>query len=230
MVAFVRAVGSLERPKVPPKARSSLSEAELRESLGQPAPVLGYHQTARALLDLLAPHERVLDSLWGKFESGKFGLLAATTYRVIAVERGAFTGGVRSRVLPYEAILVVKDTTGMVFGGISLATRLETVTLGTASKKSAGRVAQCIRETIAGTDLGQAPLSAEGDRRGLTGRSSRTTDLAAIETMRVSGRVEQSTSLADELAKLVALRDQGGLTESEFTEAKRVLLSKDSKS
>ena len=161
---------------------------------------------------MLAHGEIPHAAVFGKFENGKFGLLVATDFRLIALdsETGLLTRSVRENVIeiPYDMIKSINYKLGYVFGEITIKSFPDgSLSVEKLNKRVVPTFAGWVRNRI-GVRGGDSKM----------GRGEATT-VASL------GRAP-TQSFADELTKLAALRDSSVLSEAEFLETKKRLLSR----
>ena len=131
----------------------------------------------------------------GRYNDG-FGILVATDRRLVFVDKGLFSLKVED--FPYDRILSVEAKTGMVMGQLTVHTAGGKEEIQHVTKDRVHPLAEWIRVKIREDKTSPEPLP------------------QAAPTA--------ASSIADELVKLAALRDQGILSEEEFNTQKARLL------
>lgn len=205
--------------QLPGRAAEIYSLAKVVSAKAAPA---GFDAAVAELAQLLGPDEMLCAVAWGKFENGRFGLLASTNRRLIALDKGLMTKTLQVRQWTYDMVTRVRDSSGWLFGGVEVATVTGEMRLGTADKRCTAEVAQSIRGLTNATAMGSVPRSLRANTGFIGG--SVTSDTGGVGNVRPLGSAT-NPSLADELARIAILRDQGVLSEEEFARAKGKLLS-----
>lgn len=131
----------------------------------------------------------------GRYNKG-YGILVATDRRLVFMDKGLFSLKVED--FPYDRILSVEAKTGMVMGQLTIHTAAGKEEIQQVTKERVHPLAEWIRANI---------------------REDKTSPEPPVPVAAPS-----VSSLADELTKLAALRDQGILTDDEFNTQKARLL------
>jgi hypothetical protein len=160
-----------------------------------------------AVDDLLSNGEVPRAAVFGQFENGYSGLLVSTDSRLISYTKPNFLSRAEVVDTPFDRIRAIDHKIGFVYVEITIyffaGGRLYVKNI---IKQPA---IEFVRKRI-GIDAVQQ-LESRGEHSSLT-------------SFGLTQESAKPTSVADELAKLVKLRDDGVLTEAEFLEAKRKLL------
>ena len=161
---------------------------------------IGQFLTRREIKELpsvLWDGELPLHVIDGRYNNGN-GILVATDRRLVFVDKGIFSLKVED--FPYDRIASIEAKTGMLMGQLTIYASGNKEEIHQVPKHRVHPLADWIRAKIH-------------------------EDKAASQPQPVATIPTEPLSIADELAKLAALRDQGILTEAEFNEQKQRLLT-----
>lgn len=181
---------------------------ELSKTARRRMPLLpGIEGTVSAVDQVLATGETPCAVAWGRFENGRWGLLLATDLRLISLDKGGLTRTVNVHDIPYDMVKAINHKLGWACGKITILTFPSGgIQIGGVENRDVSTFSDLVRARIG------VAAGATGMGRG---------EHSTTASLSVGPR-----SLADELTKLAALRDSGVLSEAEFLETKKRLLSR----
>lgn len=178
----------------PPSATENRFEAQIAR-LSFGSRLLGRKEICE-LPNILWHDENVLDIVQGTYSNGN-GILVSTEGRLVFIDKGLLYG-LKVEDFPYDKISSIQYETGMLFGKI---------TIFTSGNKA----------VIANVEKGVARTFAEGVR-------ARISAPKPVNTPPASAEPAPSLDIAGQLERLASLKQQGFLTDEEFSHQKRKLL------
>lgn len=162
------------------------------------AELFGTRKEIQYLPQILSENEQILALVSGLME-GKTWLVVCTSKRVIFLDKGMFYGLKQSEI-PLQKINSIEQNSGFIFGEITIWYGSHKMLMTNVKKR-------CITGFVNSTN------KAIEDCR-MRDNNSRNNDEGLSQEL-----------VADELTKLAKLRDQGVLSEEEFSQMKKKLIS-----
>lgn len=161
--------------------------------------IFGTKKEVQYLPQILSKDETILSLISGLLDR-KTWLIVCTSKRIIFLDKGMFYGLKQSEI-PLHKINSIEQSSGFIFGEITVWYGSHKMAMTNVRKNSIVNFVNCTNKAIEDLRIKQSNVTS-GDGEGLS------QDL-----------------IADELMKLAQLRDQGVLTEEEFSKMKMKLLS-----
>ncbi|RXA19922.1 hypothetical protein EQO05_07175 [Methanosarcina sp. MSH10X1] len=154
------------------------------------------HKEIKELPNILWEDERIEKLVQGLYEK-KNGILVATNKRLIFIDKGLIYG-LRVEDFPYDKVSSIQYKTGLIFGELTIFASGNKADIQQVDKKIVRNFSDYVRARI--TEIKEHPNH--------------------------PSEVNQNSSgdLADQIKKLADLKDQGILTEEEFSAKKKKLL------
>lgn len=146
---------------------------------------------------ILLKDENVLDIVQGAY-SGKMGVLIATQFRLIFIDKG-FLFGVKVEDFPYDKITSIQYETGIIQGKIIIMASGNKALIDNVVKSRVQNFSDNVRKRIL--------------------------ELSNAKNQPQQVVINQGLDIADQLSKLADLKQKGILTEDEFEAQKKKLLA-----
>lgn len=154
------------------------------------------HKEIKELPNILWEDEKIEKIVQGLYEK-KNGILVATNKRLVFVDKGLIYGR-RVEDFPYDKISSIQYKTGLVFGELTIFASGNKADIQNVEKKQVRNFSDYVRARI--------------------------TEIKEHASYPLEEKQNSSVDLADQIKKLADLKEQGFLTEEEFSAKKKKLL------
>lgn len=177
----------------------TLSEIHIQLSQVDGIQMIIGRKEIKELPNILWNDEKIENIIMGTYNNGN-GILVATNKRLVFVDKGLFFG-LKVEDFPYEKISTIQYETGILLGKLTIYTTNNKAIIDNVSNVRIRSFADWLRARISGTSKN-------------------------LITEQITGQSTHSNiDVADQLEKLANLKEKGILTEEEFLQQKKKLLS-----
>ena len=150
------------------------------------------------LPDILWENESVENLIQGMYNNGN-GILVATNKRLVFIDKG-LVFGLKVEDFPYDKISSIQYSTGLLLGKLTIFTSGNKAVIDNVDKKRVRIFGDFVRNKISSKDTVETP------------------------SKQSQQKADTSDDIVSKLERLAKLKEQGILTEEEFTQQKQKIL------